>query len=160
MPSTPSRRGSCLQHLYSSPSRARNAVAAGHVTPLRRHRSGKVTEARFAPRTLVHANKGKCAARRATVVEDAFAVDKHAHNMAIIQKVAVEYIDGPLYEAYTRLLTDVEKQKDIVTFVCFFFGIFSLMWFTFLKKNCLMLGFLCSWWGPHRSHLTCPSVGS
>ncbi|KAE9390718.1 hypothetical protein BT96DRAFT_1001994 [Gymnopus androsaceus JB14] len=118
-PSTPSKKAPQLRHPFSSPSRARNAVVASHVTPLCCCRSGKVTEARFTPRTLNLANKGKRAARRVTVVEDAFAVDKHAHNMSIIQKLAIEDTDGPLYEAYTRLLADVEKQKDVVTFLSY-----------------------------------------
>ncbi|KAE9387637.1 hypothetical protein BT96DRAFT_1004921 [Gymnopus androsaceus JB14] len=98
-PSTPSKKAPQLWRPFSSPSRAHNAVVAGHVTPLCCCRSGKVTEAQFTPRTLNLANKGKRAAHRATVVEDAFAVDKHAHNMSIIQKLAIEDMDGPLYEA-------------------------------------------------------------
>lgn len=73
------------------------------------------------------ANAAKRAARRAAAVEEAFPVDKHDHNMGVIQKLAVTDMDGPFYEAYTRLLADVELQKDIVTFVSLAFFIGSLL---------------------------------
>lgn len=102
--------------------RGQAAVVAGVVTPpRRRRRSGKVTQDLFTPRTRKLANAGKRAARRAATIEDAFPVDRFNHNMNVVHDLAKKDRDGPLYEAYQRLLPDAELQKDFVTYVsiCF-----------------------------------------
>lgn len=110
-----------MQRPYVSPGQARNAVVTRVVTPIRRRRSGKVTQGIFTPRTRTLANAAKRGARRAAAIVDAFPVDKHTHNMMVVKDVATKDMDGPLYEAYQRLLADVELQKEVVTYVslCF-----------------------------------------
>lgn len=114
-----------MQHRHvqrPSPLRSRRSTAvAGVVTPTRRHWSGKVTQDLFTPRMRKLANAAKHEARRAAAVEDAFPVDRFDHNMNVVHTLAKKDIKGPMYEPYQCLLTDVELQKDFVTYVspCF-----------------------------------------
>lgn len=145
-PSTPSMQ--CRHVQRPSPlRRSQAAVVAGVVTPpCRRRCSGKVTQDLFIPRTCKLANAGKCAAHRATAVEDPFPVDKFDHNMNVIHMLAKKDIDGPLYEAYQCLLADVELQKDFVTYI--YKSLLSLN----ILSNVLFLGCLCSEWYLHWAH--------
>lgn len=165
MPTTPSKRLAATdrrrrrQALNISPSRT-SASITGIVTPVhgvvsRRRRSGKITNNHFTPRTLNLALAGKKAARKATAVTDAFPVDKMQFFLGVLQQLAAEDKDGPLNEAYVRLLTNVDLQKEIVLFVScsILLGSFSSIFF------CL-LDWLCPRWNFHWVYFSCSSVGA
>lgn len=118
-PSTPSNNASARLRRRL----ALNTQASHIVSPVRCRRSGKVVNNNFTPRTLSLALAGKRNARRATTTENALPPDKHQFFMDILKNLATDDADGPMYEAFARVLDNIDLQKELVLFVSFFLSV-------------------------------------
>ncbi|KAE9390995.1 hypothetical protein BT96DRAFT_1001750 [Gymnopus androsaceus JB14] len=122
VPSTPSKKmtaSQCLRQrlaLNISPSHSKSS-GVGSPAATRRRRSSKITNDHFTPRTLSLALAGKKSAHCETTTVDAFPGDKHKFFLGILHKLATTEKDGPLYQAYGRVLANMDLQKDLVLFL-------------------------------------------